>query len=310
MRADRSFFLGAFRRGQGGLALAAAGLFLVIISFASLVEIAQAKPLPVRAAAPAMQGAADGAAIFKDKFAPCHTNGGGKLIGPDLKDVTKRRDAAWLERMISDTSGMLASDPVAQELLKEYNNVRMPNISLSRDEVGKIIAYLENPGELSPGQAIPPTVPGGGDPSAGEVIFTGKAALANGGPACITCHTVSGAGNLGGGQLGPNLTHVVQRLGEPGLAAALKNIAFPTMLGSYQDRPLTEKEQADLVAFLKDTDRLQAPVPVSSAGTLTGNSWAILGIATAGAAVLYGLQFLLRPRRSQRTSPELPVRKS
>jgi cytochrome c2 len=283
---------------------------LAIFSLAGLVENAQAKPLPIRSAVPVMQGASDGAAIFNEKCAPCHTIGGGKLIGPDLKDVTKTRDAAWLERFISNPGGMLDSDPIAQQLLKEYNNVRMPNLGLPADEVGKIIVYLENPGAISPGQAAPSSMPGAGDPSAGRMVFTGLAALANGGPACINCHTVSGVGELGGGQLGPNLTHVVQRLGEPGLAAGLKNIAFPTMIGPYKNRLLTEKEQADLIAFLKDADRQQAPVPVSNAGTLTGNSWAFLGIASVVAMALYGLLFLLRPRRQQGTSSELPVRKS
>lgn len=45
--------------------------------------------------------AAAGKALFQGKCAGCHTIGGGKLVGPDLKGVTTTRDHEWFERFIS-----------------------------------------------------------------------------------------------------------------------------------------------------------------------------------------------------------------
>ena len=39
--------------------------------------------------------AQDTAAFFKQNCTSCHTIGGGRLTGPDLKDVTTRKDRAW-----------------------------------------------------------------------------------------------------------------------------------------------------------------------------------------------------------------------
>ncbi|HEX9116346.1 MAG TPA: c-type cytochrome, partial [Anaerolineae bacterium] len=126
-----------------------------------------------------------------------------------------------------------------------------------------------------------------------------------GGPACISCHTVAGTGVLGGGALGPDLTHVAQRYGEAGLAAALKNIAFPTMVGPFANRPLTAQEQADLVAFFKQIDQQQPPVPVIGPGALTVNAWLTFAIGLAGMAVLFLILLFFWPRQRQSVSERL-----
>ena len=71
----------------------------------------------------------------------------------------------------------------------------------------------------------------------------------------IACHSVSGVASLGGGGLGPDLTHVYQRLTPAGLAGALSTISFPTMIGPFQDKPLIPKETADLFTYLKTVYR-------------------------------------------------------
>ena len=126
-----------------------------------------------------------------------------------------------------------------------------------------------------------------------------------GGPACIACHSVDGTGTLGGGSLGPNLTHVAERLGRPGLAAALQTIAFPTMVGPFANRPLTAQEQADLVAFLVQADRAAAPVPVFGARRITAATWHVLALGLAGAAGLFALLLIFWPRQRQSISARL-----
>lgn len=297
-----------FRSGQVAGAMMLSGILLVLFSATLLVSEVKAEPLAEASAVRQQQGAAGGRAIFDEKCSGCHTIGGGKLIGPDLKDVTKRRDPQWIKSFILDPPKMLASDPVAQQLLKENNNVSMPNLSLTADQADQLIAFLTDP-SAAPAASKPVVPAGAGDPQAGKLLFTGEVALTNRGPSCITCHTVGGAGSLGGGGLGPDLTHVVQRLGEPGLTGALKTIAFPTMLGPFQNRPLTAKEQADLIAFLKDADRMQPQVPVATAGTLNNYALTVFGIASTVAALLFRLLGLFWARLKKRYSPNLPVRR-
>ena len=89
-----------------------------------------------------------GKAIFEMNCVACHSVGGGVRLGPDLEGVVARRDADWLARWIAEPDAMLAEgDPIATELLAEFNNVTMPNLQLSADEVASVLAYLEQPTE-------------------------------------------------------------------------------------------------------------------------------------------------------------------
>ena len=83
-----------------------------------------------------------------------------------------------------------------------------------------------------------------------------------GGPACAACHTAGSVGNLGGQGLGPDLTSTFQDLGgEAGLTGWLAAPPAPTMQPLYADRPLTEAEVADLIAFLGDAADQSQPDP-------------------------------------------------
>lgn len=266
--------------------------------------------LPVRVlAAPVAQGGGPGETLFQAKCTACHTIGKGKLVGPDLQDVTVRRDAAWLRQFIADPNKLFAAnDPVAQQLLVENNNVKMPALGLTDAEVTDVLAFLATGAAPVAGgppaaaaQAVLPT----GDPAAGERVFAGTMALANGGPACLGCHTVSGLGGLGGGALGPDLTHVAQRYPGPGLAAVLGNIAFPTMAGPFANRPLTPQEQADLVTYLTAMDQSGVTPPPVAAGAFTRNTALVLGIGLAGALALLVLLAFFWPRQRQSVSSRL-----
>ena len=87
---------------------------------------------------------AAGGRIFKRRCASCHSIGRGVLVGPDLRDIHKRRDRAWLIRWIADPEGMAASDPEAQKLLTEWKPVGiMPHFDLSEKEITQVVAHLE-----------------------------------------------------------------------------------------------------------------------------------------------------------------------
>lgn len=74
----------------------------------------------------------------------CHKIGGGKLVGPDLKGVTGRRDETWIKRMILRPDVMVKEDSTARKLLAEYL-VPMPNQGVDpAQELPLILAYLKS----------------------------------------------------------------------------------------------------------------------------------------------------------------------
>jgi len=72
----------------------------------------------------------------------CHVLGK-RAAGPDLIGVNERRDHDWLRRWLKSTDVMLASDSLAQVMLVEYKNVKMPNMKLSDAEVDALLNYLQ-----------------------------------------------------------------------------------------------------------------------------------------------------------------------
>jgi hypothetical protein len=167
------------------------------------------------------------------------------------------RDRDWLLQWIQAPDEVLAQgDPLATQLLAEWNNLAMPNMSVTGDEAADILAYieLESGGAPAPQPVEEPVVAEAeGDSQVGKDLFTGASQLEKGGPACISCHSISDVGLLGGGTLGPDLTAVADRLGEAGLSSALQSLPFPSMKAIFDERPLTEEEVAHLRALFADT---------------------------------------------------------
>ena len=74
----------------------------------------------------------------------CHKIGGGKLVGPDLKGVTARREETWLKKMILRPDVMVKEDPIARKLLGELF-VPMSNQNVDpKTELPFILAYLKS----------------------------------------------------------------------------------------------------------------------------------------------------------------------
>jgi mono/diheme cytochrome c family protein len=86
----------------------------------------------------------NGKAVFTKKGCPaCHKLGGGKLVGPDLKGVTARRNPLWIERMILHPEIMLQQDQTAKDLLRTHLTP-MANQNVNPDsELPAILAYLK-----------------------------------------------------------------------------------------------------------------------------------------------------------------------
>ena len=83
-----------------------------------------------------------GKLAFESKCLACHSVGQGRKLGPDVLGVTKRRSDAWLARWLKEPEKMLQTDPDAKAMLKEYNNLPMPNQNLGDAEIRQYIKYF------------------------------------------------------------------------------------------------------------------------------------------------------------------------
>lgn len=199
------------------------------------------------------------AAYFRQSCASCHTIGGGRLVGPDLKDVTKQRDRTWLINFIQNPQAVISGgDPYAQKLRDEARGVVMPTVVGMTPELAEgLLALIDAESKLEHSHfeglkiSDKPFTPA--DIARGETFFAGRQGLAAGGPACIACHTTGQLGGLGGGRLGPDLSRVFERLhGRRALASWLLAPASPTMRAVFIERPLRAEEIMPLVAFLEE----------------------------------------------------------
>lgn len=88
---------------------------------------------------------AKGEEIYAAKGCPaCHKVGGGKLVGPDLKGITARRDETWLKKMILRPDVMIKEDDAAKKLFVEHLTP-MPNQGVNPEtELPFILAYLKS----------------------------------------------------------------------------------------------------------------------------------------------------------------------
>jgi mono/diheme cytochrome c family protein len=202
-----------------------------------------------------------GKELFEKECTGCHTIGGGDAGGPDLKGITGKRPADWLERVIVEPDKLTADgDPIQLGLVKRYGG-EMPNLGISRKDAKKIIAFLQgvSPSTSASGAASP------AEPSSmsaetvvtpelvarGRALFTGGVPFANGGAPCTACHGFGVAG-VPGGNLAVDLSARAETAGEQGFRGILKRLNFPVMRKIYADKPLTGEEITALAVFAKD----------------------------------------------------------
>jgi mono/diheme cytochrome c family protein len=202
--------------------------------------------------------AQEAADFFRQNCVSCHTIGGGRLTGPDLKNVTQRKEREWLTQFLQNPQAMIdKGDPYALKLQQEARGVVMPTINgMSKDRADALLNMIDAESKLEKSQFAglqisdrPFTAQ---DVAQGMAIFTGKRRLANGGPACISCHTLKGVGGLGGGRLGPDLTRVYERLqGRKNLGAWLFAPPTATMGPVFKKTALKPEEILPLVALFE-----------------------------------------------------------
>jgi mono/diheme cytochrome c family protein len=112
------------------------------------------QPAPARrdyADAPRVRNLSQGEELFRTRCSACHSIGresagapGQQTIGPNLVDVSLRRERKWLERWLREPDQVLAEkDPQALAMLSQFENVRMPNLHLDEDEVRALLDFID-----------------------------------------------------------------------------------------------------------------------------------------------------------------------
>lgn len=230
---------------------------------------------------------------FERNCKSCHTIGGGRLVGPDLKDVLARAQAEgrgreWLVKFIVDPASMLdGGDPHATRLMEEARNVRMANIAgMTKERAESLLDLISAESKLEKSRfrgiqlSDRPFTPE--DLALGEQLFTGEVRLAHGGPSCLSCHTIGGMGVLGGGRLGPDLTKVFERYqNRRNLGTWLTAPATETMRPIFRDRPIAEEEILPLLAYFENATKTK-----EEDAAPRGLVFLLLGLGGAVGAVL------------------------
>lgn len=84
--------------------------------------------------------AAKGMEVYKAKCTACH-KWKKRYIGPALSGITERRTPEWIMNMILNPTGMLAEDPDAMALLKEYS-APMSDQSMTEEDTRAILEFF------------------------------------------------------------------------------------------------------------------------------------------------------------------------
>ena len=265
-----------------------------------VAPIKESSPPPSKVA---KRGVAPGAGeFFGQNCAGCHTIGAGSLTGPDLKNVTGRKERDWLIAYLQNPKAVIdRGDEYALHLLAEARGVIMPKpFGMNRERAESVLELIEVESKLEKSQFAGPPVSDApfppGDADRGRELFIGHKAFANGGSACITCHTTYGLGPQEGGKLGPELTKAYERLGgRASLTARLWSPATPTMLPVYKNHALELDEVMCLVAYLEQEDK--QGVEQSSAPPLKFFMMGLGGtvLALAALSFLFGSRVGTRP---------------
>ena len=82
-----------------------------------------------------------GEKLFNQLCTSCHIINE-DYIGPSMAGILDRRSPEWIMNMILNPIQMLEEDPIAIELLKEYNFEYMYNQNLLEEEVREILEYF------------------------------------------------------------------------------------------------------------------------------------------------------------------------
>lgn len=245
--------------------------------------------------------AQDAEAQFRKSCMSCHTIGAGDKVGPELKGLAERRSKDWATGFMQAPGTLIErGDPIATELFKRFNGVKMPDLGITAPEADALFKFIDEctkTGKKMGSMGINrPATPQ--EIANGRAMFEGRIRFAKGAPSCLSCHSAGDAGLLGGGRLGPDLTGASGKLGK-GLASAIENPAFPSMVGVFKNRNLTEMEAFQVASFLQSVSG-QAGAKKDVIFPLIGIVGVVGGLslgASLGRKRFRGVRKFLEPKR-------------
>ena len=85
--------------------------------------------------------AEEGKKIYMQMCTACHKPDK-KFIGPAPKGILERRSPEWVMNMILNPEVMIMKDPIAKQLLIEYNGAPMTNQGLSQEQARQVLEYF------------------------------------------------------------------------------------------------------------------------------------------------------------------------
>ena len=216
--------------------------------------------------------AQDGEQLFKQCMA-CHSIGEGKRLGPDLLDISERRDTDWVRNFIKSSQSMIkAGDPDAIAIFEEFNKLVMIDYPLPEADIDAIIKYIDSFStpdaeanvEVSAADSIAALeeadylahIDTDENEARGKALFEGSRKFKNGGASCVSCHHVNVEEGTQGGLLAKDLTQSFSRIGGlAGLKGMIDFPAYPAMKDAYAKAAISEDESVQLQVFLMRADR-------------------------------------------------------
>jgi cytochrome c551/c552 len=85
----------------------------------------------------------EGKSIFTNQCVICHEMDQKKL-GPPLRNVTKERTPEYIMNLLLNSVQMQKDDPLVKSLLKQYNNLPMPDPALNQSKARSVLEYLRS----------------------------------------------------------------------------------------------------------------------------------------------------------------------
>ncbi|MFN8550510.1 MAG: c-type cytochrome [Candidatus Obscuribacterales bacterium] len=243
--------------------------YLFVVSFVIAILVCAIRPA---------RGDEAAVKLYNDKCSGCHTIGGGNLVGPDLSSSQKASDidlTKAVKRMEANV-GPLSDDEVNQ--LVKF--IKEPKAAAQLKGDGSTLSKTESPVEQPTSEsAKSQELKELGSSDIGAKLFDGRAAFKNGGVSCVACHQAEGVG----GSLGPDLTHVANKMNEVALASACEHTAYKIMKPTYQDHKISRQEALDLARYLKaindrSKSKLEPPVVLYGLGFALG----VIGLIALG----------------------------
>lgn len=203
-----------------------------------------------------------GKQIFDKNCAVCHKISADKLVGPGLKDVTKRRDKGWMKKFISGSQDMVKSgDKTAKEVFMANGQIPMPDHKFLTDtDLNNLINYIEN---FQPEAARKVTVDinkkdgfTNEEIKRGERLFFGLIPFEKGTTLnCASCHATMLTDSLNFNPSALDLAEAWKEENGTNLYQVLSTPTSQKMTDSHKGLQLADHEIYDISAYLSEVSK-------------------------------------------------------